>query len=191
MRVLHGLLPPSPLDRRAPTARTDGTSSVGRDGARGRGDGAVVRRRAERTSLSPASYSASFPLISAYRFGVRLHARGCCGFRFRLCGAAQRYPLLSWTAPSAPRSSSSATHEEWRLPAAQCSGVPLHGRRRRGLGAAHSSADSPRAQTAHPLQFWAFTSASASTSDRIIRRSPCHAAQCSAVSPSLCTARPG
>jgi hypothetical protein len=57
MPVLRGLLPPSPLDRRAPTARTDGTSSVGSDGARGRRDGwvGVVRRRAGCTSLSPAS----------------------------------------------------------------------------------------------------------------------------------------
>ena len=78
------------------------------DGARGRGDEGAVRRRAECTSISPASYSASFRLSSAHRFGVSLRARGCCCFRFRLCGAAQRYLQLSWTAPSAPRSSSSA-----------------------------------------------------------------------------------
>ena len=75
-------------------------------GAR-RGVGVAVRRRAECTSLSPASYAASFPQYSAYCFGVRLHARGCCGFG-RLCGAAQRYLVQFWTAPSAPRSSSSA-----------------------------------------------------------------------------------
>jgi hypothetical protein len=61
VRVLHGLSPPSPLDRRAPTARTDGRSSVGRDGARGWGGGGAVRRRAECTSLFPALYAASFP----------------------------------------------------------------------------------------------------------------------------------
>ncbi len=55
-------------------------------------------------------------------------------FRFRLCGAAQRYPRLFWTAPSAPRSSSSATLSGWPVPAASCSGVALHGRRRRRLG---------------------------------------------------------
>jgi hypothetical protein len=93
-----------------------------------------VRRRAECTWLSPASYSASFPCNSATCFGVRLRARGCCGFRFRLCGAAQRYPSLFWTAPSAPRSSSSAMLLEWPLTAAKCSGVRLHGQRRRGLG---------------------------------------------------------
>jgi hypothetical protein len=87
---------------------------------RGEGWGAqwagAVSRRAECTSLSPASYSASNPHRSAHCFGVRLRARGCCGFRFRLCGAAQRYlpwPLSYWTAPSAPHSSSSATHAEW------------------------------------------------------------------------------
>ena len=78
----------------------------------------VVRRRAECTSLSPASYDASLPFRSANCFGVSLRARGCCGFRFRLCGAAQRYQNLFWTAPSAPRSSSSATDEEWPLDAA-------------------------------------------------------------------------
>jgi hypothetical protein len=56
---------------------------------------------------------------------------------------------------------------------------------------AHSSADSPRAQTAHPSSSWAFTSASASASDRTIRRLPSYAAQCSAVMPCLCTAGPG
>ncbi len=93
-----------------------------------------MRRRAECTSLSPASYCASFPHRSASCFGVSLRARGCCGLRFRLCGAAQRYLFLFWTAPSAPRSSSSATDEEWPLCAAKCSGVDLHGRRRRRLG---------------------------------------------------------
>jgi hypothetical protein len=48
-------------------------------------------------------------------------------FRFRLCGAAQRYLQLSWTAPLVPRSSSSATDSESPLDAAQCSGVHLHG----------------------------------------------------------------
>ena len=104
-------------------------------GARQGGLWGVVRRRAECTSLSPAWYSASVPTSSAHCFGVSLRARGCCGFRFRLCGAAQRYPFppkrLSWTAPSAPRSSSSAMLLEWPLYAAACSGVSLHGRRRR------------------------------------------------------------
>jgi hypothetical protein len=39
-----------------------------------------VRRRAECTWRSPASYSASFPHASASCFGVSLHARGCFGF---------------------------------------------------------------------------------------------------------------
>jgi hypothetical protein len=103
-------------------------------GARQGGLRGVVRRRAECTSLSPAPYAASFPNSLAHCLGVLLRARGCCGFRFRLCGAAQRYPSMAWTAPSAPRSSSSATHAEWPLCAAQCSGVCLHSRRRRGLG---------------------------------------------------------
>jgi hypothetical protein len=153
VHVLRGLLPP-PAGSASADGTSDGTSSAGRDGARGRGDGGAVRRRAECTWLSPASYSASFPFRSAHCFGVSLRARGCCGFRFKLCGAAQRYLLskwLVWTAPSAPRSSSSATDEEWPYFAAQCSGVALHGRRRRGLGAAHSTADSPPAQTAHPM----------------------------------------
>jgi hypothetical protein len=53
------------------------------------------------------------------------------------------------------------------------------------------SADSPQAETAHPLWSWAFTSAPDATSDRTIRRLPYIAAQCSAVSPRLCTAGPG
>jgi hypothetical protein len=61
-------------------------------GARQGGWVGAVRRRAECTSLSPASYAASLRNRSAYCFGVCLRARGCCGFRFRLCGAAQRYP---------------------------------------------------------------------------------------------------
>ncbi len=56
---------------------------------------------------------------------------------------------------------------------------------------AHSTADSPQAQTAHPMSSWAFTSALASTSDRTIRRLPYFAAMCSAVKPNLCTAGPG
>ncbi len=60
-----------------------------------------------------------------------------------------------------------------------------------GTRPAHSTADSPRAQTAHLKSSWACTSASASTSDRIIRRLPYHAAQCSAVQSPLCTAGPG
>jgi hypothetical protein len=48
----------------------------------------AVRRRAECTCLSPASYSASFPQNSAHCFGVCLRARGCCGFDFGC--AAQR-----------------------------------------------------------------------------------------------------
>jgi hypothetical protein len=60
-----------------------------------------------------------------------------------------------------------------------------------GTRPAHSMADSPQAQTAHLPSSWAFTSALASTSDRIIRRLPLSAAQCSAVQPSLCTAGPG
>jgi hypothetical protein len=70
--------PPCPLDRRAPTASTDstyvGTSSAEMDGARG------GRRRAECTSLSPASYCVSFPFLSASSLGVRLRACGRCGF---------------------------------------------------------------------------------------------------------------
>ena len=53
------------------------------------------------------------------------------------------------------------------------------------------SADSPQAQTAHPMQFWAFTTKPDAASDRTIRRLPKIAAQCSAVEPSLCTAGPG
>ena len=53
------------------------------------------------------------------------------------------------------------------------------------------SADSPRAQTAHPQSFWAFTTAPDAASDRTIRRLLWIAAQCSAVTPSLCTAGPG
>jgi hypothetical protein len=41
-----------------------------------------------------------------------------------------------------------------------------------GTRPAHSSADSPQAQTAHPKSSLAFTAASASTSDPIIRRLP-------------------
>jgi hypothetical protein len=48
----------------------------------------VVRRRAECTCLSPASYAASLPYRSADCFGVHLHARGRCGLRFGC--AAQR-----------------------------------------------------------------------------------------------------
>jgi hypothetical protein len=61
-------------------------------GARRGGWVGVVRRRVGCTSLSPDSYAASSPSSSASAtcFGVALHARGCCGFRFRLCGAAQR-----------------------------------------------------------------------------------------------------
>jgi hypothetical protein len=72
-----------------------------------------------------------------FRFLLRrvpAHARLLL-FRFLLCGAAQRYPMmLLWTVPSAPRSSSSATDSESPLNAAMCSGVRLHGRRRWGLG---------------------------------------------------------
>ena len=53
------------------------------------------------------------------------------------------------------------------------------------------SADSPQAQTAHPLRSWAFTTAPDAASDRTIRRLPYSAAQCSAVMPYLCTAGPG
>ena len=64
------------------------------------------RRRAACTRVSAASCCASFPKCSAYCFSVCLHARGCAvGW---LCGAAQRYPLLFWTAPAALRSSSSS-----------------------------------------------------------------------------------
>ena len=54
--------------------------------------------------------------------------------RKRLCGsigcaAAQRYPRVSWTASSAPLRSSSAMLSDSPSPAAQCSGVSLHGRR--------------------------------------------------------------
>ncbi len=70
----------------------------------------------------------------------RLPARArLCGFS-RLCGAAQRYPCLSWTAPSAPRSSNSAILSARPFHAAKCSGVSLHGRRA-GLGPARSTAD--------------------------------------------------
>ncbi len=76
----------------------------------------VGRRRAACTRVSAASYCASFPKCSAYCFGVCLRARGCAvGW---LCGAAQRYPLLFWTAPAAPRSSSSAILSDAPLRAA-------------------------------------------------------------------------
>jgi hypothetical protein len=168
---LHGLLPPSPLDRRAPTAHADGTSSAGRDGARGRGGGGAVRRRAG--VHLPLSRLVCRELSTQFRPLLRrAPARAAAAAVFGFGCAARRYPKLSWTAPSAPRSSSSATDAEWPSIAAECSGVHLHGRRRRRLGAAHSTADSPRAQTAHPKSFLAFTSASASTSDRTIRRLP-------------------
>ncbi len=47
----------------------------------------------------------------------------------RLCGAAQRYPLLFSALTYAPRSSSSAILSDAPLNAASCSAVSLHGRR--------------------------------------------------------------
>jgi hypothetical protein len=123
-----------------------------------------VRRRAECTWLSPASYSASLPCRSANCFGVRLRARGCCGFRFGCAAQRTAEPRWVWSerprrglvraapsAPSAPRtqipeylvypevpwpprSSSSAMAPVSPYCAAKYSGVSLHGRRRRGLG---------------------------------------------------------
>jgi hypothetical protein len=64
----------------------------------------------------------------------------------RLCGAAQRYFILSGTSTAAPRMSSSAIASDRPLNAAQCSGVYLHGRR--GGGSAAPPADR-RSGTAH------------------------------------------
>ncbi len=116
--------------RRAPTAHPSTPAALGKM-ARGVGGGGEAA--GECTWLSAASYAASCPLHSARCFGVCLHARGCA-VSVRLCGAAQRYPSLFWTAPSAPRSSSSAMTSVSSSSMAQCSGVHLHGKRRRGLG---------------------------------------------------------
>ncbi len=82
--------------QRAPTAHP---STPAARGGMGHGVGGAVSRRAECTCLSPASYSARFPKFSAYCFGVRLHARGCCGFRFGC--AAQR--SVTPSGPGRPR----------------------------------------------------------------------------------------
>jgi hypothetical protein len=113
--VLRGRLPPCPLVRRAPTASADdtsvGTRSAGRDG---------VSREAAGGVHQPLPRLVLGELPLSFRDSLR-RAPACVRllrFRFRLCGAAQRYPPTLWTAPSAPRRSSSATHAESPLRAA-------------------------------------------------------------------------
>jgi hypothetical protein len=143
VRVLLGPSPPCPLDRRAPTASTDGEHRrhIRRYQQRGEGWGARQgawrggRRRAGFTSLSATSYSASLPIRSASCFGVSLHARGCCGFGSAVRRSAALPADVGLDGPSVPLMSSSAMTSDAPLPAAaEWSGVTLPGRRRRGLG---------------------------------------------------------
>jgi hypothetical protein len=112
--------------RRSPSADPSASSARGGMG-REAGDGGGGAPASPPPRTPRASHSVP-PIASACAC-----TRAPCGLG-RLCGAAQRYPKLFWTAPSAPRSSSSATDSVWPLYAASCSGVHLHGRRRRGLG---------------------------------------------------------
>jgi hypothetical protein len=94
-----------------------------RPGAGGSGGGGLSAPASPppRTARAPPSLPRIASACACTRAAVRFG---------RLCGAAQRYPLrLSWTAPSAPRMSSSAIASDRPLAAAKCSGVHLHGRR--------------------------------------------------------------
>ncbi len=181
VRVLRGRSPPSPLDRRAPTANTDGTRSAGRDGARGPGGGGGCEAAGGSAPASPP------PRMPRASHSVARIASACACARaaaavFGFGCAAQRSVTRFFPGRPSRRRGAAAPRRmkngHWPRQRAAASSCTAHGRR--GLGAAHS-ADSPQAQTAHPYLLWAFTSASASTSDRTIRRLPSHAAQCSAV----------
>ncbi len=188
MRVLHGLLPPSPLDRRAPTANTDGTSSVGRDGARGRRDGGGREAAGGVHLLPPRFVLRELPPV----------------FRKLLRRVPARVRLLPFLVSAVRRSAAlpdfgldgpvGAAQQQLRDGCGMAFAAVQRRHPARPTAAATRpahSADSPRAQTAHPQRFWPSTSASASTSDPMIRRLPQAAAQFSVVKPSLCTAGPG
>jgi hypothetical protein len=145
-------------------------------GARQGGAGAV-RRRAECTWLSPASYAAEGLCVTRYAnssaacFGVSLHARGRCGFRFGC--AAQRSVTRGRSGRPRRRRAAAAPrycrNSHWPRHNAAAWTCTADGRR--GLGR-RTHADSPQAETAHPSSPWAFTTAPDATSNRRIRRLP-------------------
>jgi hypothetical protein len=147
----------------------------------------VWRRRtsAECTWLSPPSYAASFPCCFATCFGVRLHARGCCGFG----SAVRRSAALPVAVLDGPVGAAQQQLRNGAGFASSCGPVQRRGPARQTAAGTRPGALGrfAAAETAHPSSVWPFTAALNPTSNRTIRQLPWSAAQCSAVRPSLCT----